>query len=379
MLVVSPRYAPHPGGIEKLLAQVLPELRAEGLDVVVATGTEDGTAAADAVDGVPVYRLPFSQAVNSGRAGEMLRVAALLREVERDHSVKVRHVHGFGDIGLWYVWRDHRRNPKPLGISVHGTLDPIGPIAATGAALLSAAQVVSAVSDAVAASVSTAVPACAGRLRVIRNGIRPDGGDLDPSLPRGHLLAVGRLDDQKGFDVAIEAVAILQPTYPDIQLIIVGRGHGHAALRDRAVLTGVAARVQIVDSLPEPDVAALMRTASAVLVPSRTMEGFSLVALEAAQAARPVVASRVGGIPETVEDGVSGILVAPDDPAALAAGIDRLLSNPSLADRMGLAGQRRARSHYDLGRCVAEYRDLYRDLFAHCSQDQPLERASSRA
>jgi glycogen(starch) synthase len=379
VLVVSPRYAPHPGGIEKLLAQVLPELRGEGLDVVVATGTADGVAVAETVDGVPVYRLPFLQAVESGRAAEMLRVAARLREVERDHSVEVRHVHGFGDIGLWYVWRDHCRTPKPLGVTVHGTVDPVGPIGSTGTALLAAAQVVSAVSDAVAISVRATVPSCAGRIRVIKNGIRPHQGAVDPSQRPGHLLAVGRLDNQKGFDVAIDAMAILQPKYPDVELFIVGRGRGRTALRDRAVRAGVAARVQIVDHLAEPGVTALMRTASVVLVPSRTTEGFSLVALEAAQAGRPVVASRVGGLPETVEDGVTGILVTPGDPVALAEGLDRLLGDPSLADHMGLAGQRRAHSQYNLRDCVAGYRDMYRDLFAHLGQGQPVERDTSRA
>ena len=109
-------------------------------------------------------------------------------------------------------------------------------------------------------------------------------------------------------------------------------------------------------------VLAAMNAASAVVVPSRTTEGFSLVALEAAHAARPVIATGVGGLAETVQDGVTGLIVPPDDPAALAAAINRLLDDPGLASMMGLAAQDRALAHFGVEPCLSGYRGLYHDL-----------------
>jgi glycogen synthase len=379
ILVVAPRYAPDPGGIERLLTQVLPELRAEGLEVVVVSGTDQGLITEDSIDGVPVYRLPFGQAVQSGQPENILRVASRLREVEQAHGVGIRHVQGFGDIGLWYALRAHQRRPLPLGISVHGTVDPMGPIGSTSVALLRAAHEVSAVSEAVMTSVITSVPDCADRIRLIRNGLRAHAEKPAPWRSDGHLLAVGRLADQKGFDVAIDALALLQPAHCDVELVIVGSGPRRNALRDRAARIGVGARVRIVDHLPAEEIASAMNTASVVLVPSRAIEGFSLVALEAAHAARPVVSSRVGGLAETIEDGVTGIVVRPDDPIALAAAVDRLLNDPRLAGRMGLAGRQRALEQFDLSRCVTEYLDMYRDLGAHARHEHPVEAEPSSA
>ena len=102
-------------------------------------------------------------------------------------------------------------------------------------------------------------------------------------------------------------------------------------------------------------------TASVVVVPSRTIEGFSLVALEAAHLARPVVASRVGGLPETIEDGRTGVLVPSDDADLLAGEIGHLLADHARAVGMGEQARRRA-TRFDVADCAAGYADVYRSL-----------------
>jgi len=373
ILVAPPRYAPEPGGVEILLAQLLPELRADGFDLVVVTGTSSDSTSVEVVDGVVVYRFPFTQAVLSGRPARILALASQLRDVEDEHGVTVRHVHGIGDLGPWFVWRAHQRRPCPLGVSVHGTIDTGDAIASTATSIVRAADVVTVVSDAVRASVTNLVRDLDRPIRLIPNGLR---GDPRPPARRpadGPLLAVGRLEEQKGFDVAIEALARLQPVHAAVQLVVVGRGSQRAALQERAARAGVGPRVEFVDHLAADEIRSAMRAASVVLVPSRSMEGFSLVALEAGWSGRPVIASSVGGLPETVRDGVTGIVVPPDDPGALAAAIERLLGDPASATAMGRAGWRRARDKFDFGACLAGYRELYRDLLADAAADTTLE------
>jgi glycosyltransferase involved in cell wall biosynthesis len=109
------------------------------------------------------------------------------------------------------------------------------------------------------------------------------------------------------------------------------------------------------------DTAALINAASLVLVPSRE-ESLGLVAVEAALLERPVVGSRVEGLPEAVDDGVTGLLVARDDPEALAGAVLRVLDRPDLAASMGRAGRRLALERFGWTRCVNAYEALYRRI-----------------
>ena len=96
------------------------------------------------------------------------------------------------------------------------------------------------------------------------------------------------------------------------------------------------------------------------VLPSRS-EGIPLTALEAMACGLPVVATRVGGLPEVVDDGVTGLLVAPADPAALAQAMVAIWTDPERRDRMGRAGRLRAEERFDVRRMVAEYEALYRE------------------
>jgi glycosyltransferase involved in cell wall biosynthesis len=102
-----------------------------------------------------------------------------------------------------------------------------------------------------------------------------------------------------------------------------------------------------------------VNTVSVVAVPSRWDEPFGLVALEAALMARPVVAARVGGLPEVVEDGRTGLLVEREDAHALAEALVCLLRDPAAADRMGVVARARASALFGWDRCVNEYERLY--------------------
>ena len=171
-----------------------------------------------------------------------------------------------------------------------------------------------------------------------------------PSSGRPRLLAVGRLVERKGFDLAVRALVDL----PDAELVVVGGppadqlGDDPEAerLRSLAAELGVGERLVLTGQWPHAAMPALYRSADVVLaVP--WYEPFGITPLEAAACGRPLVGTAVGGLLDSVEDGVTGLLVPPRDVPALVTGIRRLLDDPEAAARMGRRARARAVEHFD--------------------------------
>ncbi|WP_280487713.1 glycosyltransferase [Nocardia farcinica] len=183
----------------------------------------------------------------------------------------------------------------------------------------------------------------------------PDG-PTDPKTYPHRLVTVGRMVRRKGFDTAIGALADL----PDTELVIAGGAPGSDAeadpemnrLRELAADYGVADRVRLAGQVPRAAMPALLRSAD-VVVCTPWYEPFGIVPLEAMACAKPVVASAVGGMLDTVHDGVTGRLVMPVTSRAVADAVRPLLADPDLRLAFGTAGYRRAHSTYSWDR-VAE-------------------------
>ena len=225
-----------------------------------------------------------------------------------------------------------RRRRVPVVGKVHGSdinvLPGLGLERRIRTALASADRVV-AVSEALRAE-AVARGAPAARTVVVRNGI-----DLARFAPRDQrqaraaldlppddelLLYVGRLSPEKGPDLLLDAVARLATPRPRLRLVLVGAGPLEPALQRRAVALGVGDRCRFAGRQPQAEVARWLNAASVLVLASRA-EGVPNVVVEAIASGTPVVATRVGGVPEALEDGVAGLLVAPGDPGALAHGI----------------------------------------------------------
>jgi glycosyltransferase involved in cell wall biosynthesis len=175
------------------------------------------------------------------------------------------------------------------------------------------------------------------------------GLSTDPQVPRRddrelrHLVAVGRLEEQKGFDVAIDAMRLITDETPGVRLSIAGTGSLRSRLERQIERRGLQGSVALLDR--HSNVGRLMREADVFVHPAR-WEGFGLVLLEAMRASLPIVATRVAAIPEVVEDGVTGILVAPDDPQAVADAVLSLVHDPDRARELGRAGSVRLREQF---------------------------------
>ena len=167
----------------------------------------------------------------------------------------------------------------------------------------------------------------------------------------------------KGYDVLIEAVAKVMKSSPSVNCLIVGRDDSAYGTE----VKNLAGRLHLFERTHfagfQPDVRPYLAAMNLVVLPSRS-EALGLALLEAMAMEKPVIASRVGGIPEIVEHGVTGLLVAPNDPDALAGALISLLEDPGRRDLMGRAGRQRVVAQFRLERTVTAMEQLYEEILA---------------
>lgn len=234
------------------------------------------------------------------------------------------------------------------------------------------------------ARLSDAIVACsrADRERMIEvEGIDPDdivlvpngiqargvtpGRDVRRELaiaPETPLVgSVGRLHPQKAFDVLIDAAALLRAEHPSVRVVIAGEGDQRRSLERRIARSGLEGTVMLLG--PRTDVPDLLR-AFDVAVNCSDFEGTPLSLLEYMEAGLAVVATRVGGIPDVIDDGVHGLLVPRRDPRALAAACATLIADPHRRTTLGAAARARRRADFDLDAMVARIEQLYLELRA---------------
>lgn len=181
--------------------------------------------------------------------------------------------------------------------------------------------------------------------------------------------ALGRLVHKKGFEHLIAAMPAVLAAVPEAYCVIGGEGDLAADLRARAAACGVADRVRLVGHVPWGDTPTYFAMCAAVAVPSvvdahGNVDGLPLVLLEAMASGVPVVGSRLAGIREVLEDGVTGLLVPPGDPPALAAGLVRLLRDPALGGHLGEAGRQVVCSTYCWDVIAGRFLGIYERLCA---------------
>jgi phosphatidylinositol alpha-1,6-mannosyltransferase len=188
-----------------------------------------------------------------------------------------------------------------------------------------------------------------GPVRIVHPGV--DTSPVPPDLPMREpsIVVVSRLSERyKGHDVLLRGLAIVDGAVPGARLEVVGDGPLRAELQSLAASLGLGDRVTFHGNVTDTRREELLRGATAFAMPSRldpdgSGEGFGIVYAEAGAAGLPVVAGNVGGATDAVLDGVTGLLVDPESPEAVAAALVELLTDRTRARTLGLAGWRRAR------------------------------------
>ena len=356
--------------------------------LVVSTGTYPGSAESDARFAQPIDRVGV-------RATRLRTLHGLALWTWRARALARRDRPGFtwcaelkpaGYPARWLA----RRPGIPYGVLVHGTelllLDRKIHRSAfkrwTARRLLGEAAVVVANST-WTAELARSVLAELGRngpppvpVRVVQLGTDPAQfrPGLDPRAARATygldggpwLLTVSRLEWHKGIDTTIRALPAVRAAVPRARYAVAGVGPRRAELERLARELGLGDAVRFLGAVPDADLPAVYNAADLYVGASRRhallVEGFGISLVEASACGIAVVGGRSGGVPDAVRDGETGLLVDPDEPAAVAAGITTLLRDPERRRQMGAAGRRAVETHYNWDRVARDLIQIDREF-----------------
>ena len=191
-------------------------------------------------------------------------------------------------------------------------------------------------------------PAHWSRLHIVHCGVMPERYGRDPGRPAGrHVLFVGRLAAAKGVPILLEAFARLHTRFADARLTLIGDGPDRTHLETRAAELGLGNAVTFTGYRNQDEVADHLAQGDLFALPSFA-EGVPVVLMEARASGLPVLATRIAGIPELVEDGLSGRIVAPGDADAFSDAMIALLDDPAQARALGQAGRARIAQDFDV-------------------------------
>jgi glycosyltransferase involved in cell wall biosynthesis len=370
ILFWSESFWPSIGGSEVFAETLIDGLRERGHEFEVVTTVRadaDAHAPSDAWKGVPVHRIAIDE-----RAATELDLGVIMPARHRVARIKQRfrpdlvHLSLPGPSTLVHRFTRDSAWTCPTLVSLHVPIEPTLVVFRRPAyETIRDAQWVTACSRALNDHARWMIPEIRGRSSVVHNGLpAPAAACTSP----GHdgtgpftLVCAGRLVEQKGFATAIRALDMLVSEGVDARLRIIGDGPERGALTALIRSLALESRVELAGWQMQDEVLAALASADAVLIPSE-WEPFGLVALQAAQCARPAIASRVDGLPEVIEDGVTGLLAEPGDVAAFAMHVRQLVGRPAFARALGEAARERARERFGVARMLDAYERLYEQL-----------------
>lgn len=351
LLLASDSFDPDIGGVQRVVHDLAHSLSQAGHAVLVVAPLLPSTPEREEIDGIQVLRVRLGRPALRPRAvvGFARRFGAarqLVDELIAEFRPELAHLHFLQSPLAYLLPAACRTAGIPLLATAHGRdvggtmvdADPVGRWAVRR--VLDTAAVVTAPSQATLDIARALAPRpVRARYQVVSNALPTDMEgqlDVDGGSARAGLVAVGELHEKKGFDVLVRAVARL----PEVTLRIAGEGQERAALTALIDDLRVADRVSLVGFVERAALPAFLRSAAAQVVSSRR-EPFGLVLLEAMACGTPVIATRVGGIPDVV--GEAGVLVASDEHVALADSIARVLGDAAELVELARRGRERAR------------------------------------
>jgi len=377
--IFASAFYPHFGGVEEACRHLALEYRGRGHGVsIITTQHPSDLPAHETVQGVDVWRFPFEmpRARPAGLArfargfpAERRAVADLLRQLKAD----IIHVQCVGPNGFYALWVAQDTG-LPLVVTTQGerTMDAGQLYRKSLAAnwtlkqLLKRADYVTACSEQTLddAKQFAGFPIDA-KSQAVYNGIdlREFDGNLTPySHPRPYILGIGRVVPQKGFDILIDAYSRLLYRRPDApDLIVAGDGPERERLSAQVSSLGLPERIHLIGRADRMQAVRLFHGCAFFVLPSR-QEPQGIVSLEAMACGKAVAAACVGGVPEIVQDGETGLLFRGGDAVALGAALEKMLADPDKAEVMGRAGRARAEAHFTWERITDQYFQIYEQV-----------------
>lgn len=364
ILLWPANFFPSIGGLERLAHHLAIELKRQGHDVLVVTDNPNQLVIQfDELQGINVIRIPISSALAQGKLPLIKTILDTLKQKIELYQPDLINAHGWYDGTSFFQSRIIEHTRLPLFLTVHG-LNPMHHQTTMSQRIWKRSCSINTVSKGLQQGLAQA-GLTHQNLRVIVNGTPiPDTPilpklQMPPSSTTQQLLCLGRLAPEKAFDNAIRAMKYLKVSHPRLSLTIAGDGDEFPALKALIKDLGLQNTVQLLGIVHPEDSNRLIDQADIVLVPS-TSESFGLVALEAAMRSRPVIASDIAGLNEVVVNGLTGLLIAPNDPQVLANAIRTSLNNYTRLVEMGQAAHNRARKEFNIETMTERYLQMYK-------------------
>ncbi|MBW1785296.1 MAG: glycosyltransferase family 4 protein [Deltaproteobacteria bacterium] len=355
---------PYIGGEEVLATKFIPAMRELGYDFMVVTSHGSlELPDEETYKGIPIRRFPFQSALENRSFVDMRTALHRLAILKTSFGPALIHIN-FTDPSVFFHWQTIRAHPCPTLVSTRVAMsaETATPDSLLGRTLTSADWVTT-ISNAMLHDLHRLAPEIKERASLIYNALEtPQASPRPLCFENPTLLCLGRVVDDKGFDIAVKALPRIIEKAPKVRLIIAGDGPARPDLMNMSNALGLSDAVKFTGWVNPAGVPDLINTADVVIVPSRCREAFGLVALQAAQMGRPVIATRVGGLPEVVLDNETGVLIAGEDHAALSNAVLELLHNPAKANRLGECGRFRARRIFSWESYLGKYDKLYQQI-----------------
>ncbi len=362
ILFWSDGFWPRLGGIETQSLVFIQEMMKRGYQFqVVAQKDHPSWKEAEDREGIEIHRFDFNSLIHSKELKGIRSIQEELDRIVQTFKPNLIHLNTLigGSIFAFHLFKN--RFHLPTLLTAYAPYLHQGSLPLMIQKTLDSVDLISPISDWVSNVMNHHRSEASHKLRRIYCGLpEPKKMERSPPLFPPTLLTFGRLSWEKGFDTVIDALALLKKRGSDAKLVIGGGGSEKERLEKQASDLGIRDAVQFTGVLNGEEMEVRFNEASIVIVPS-IHESFGLVVLEAMQRGRPVIASRVEGIPEVVIEGETALLVPPQDPESLSCAIETLLNDRERAQKMGLKGKERA-THFTLEQNVDQYEALYKEL-----------------
>ncbi len=375
LLFVTQDFPPDVGGIQTYSWELAPRLARRCEQFRLVAPARPGDAEIDASLDFPVHRLPIRSDLLVLRA-----IPTIFRLAWRTSIDVAFHVQWQTALASLFV-RRLMSTPTQVAVTLHGRDTVFNPFESEPLrrgydllrrTTLGAADQVLPVSQFLARR-ARQLGATDSQITVVPNATNPDVfyPDPDPSLRseldvegRPVVLSAGRMVPKKGFDTTLRTLKLVQNEIPDVLFLLAGSGPESSSLKQLARDLNLESHVRFLGNLSQDQLRRYYTLADVFMMVGREVpndvEGFGLVYLEANACGTPVIGARAGGVPDAIQDGETGLLVPPEDPAAAAEALTRLLTNPELAQRLGEQGRERVRTEANWDRVADRIYTLLR-------------------
>ena len=371
---VVPYFPPHVGGMEFYAEFLCKQLAKKGNEIKVFTSSNKNFSYYEKVNGVEIYRLKVSAKFYNVPIVSSL-FTALLKEEKPDVIDAHQYPVYFSDVSALFSYLRQIHMflhvhviPEPKSVfssfvlnSYYRTCEKL---------TFKASRYIIAPSFTYK-TMLTKMGVDAARITVVPYGVdlkrfnpAEKGEAFKKRFNYGEakvILTVGRLNYQKGFQYLLKAMPIVLRHIPDVKLVIVGDGELLTYLRNLSYSLGLSNNVIFTGSLPQSRISDAYASADVFVLPS-IFESLGISLLEAQAMGKPVVGTRVGGLPEALSEDKSGILVEPKKPSNLAEAIVTLLRDQNLAKSMGQYGRKFVENRYDLEKSIDRIVELYESV-----------------